>query len=112
MEIIREQIDGVLILTPQGTTIDAANIKDFKKEMASTCEPNSKQLLDMSKIQFIDSAGIGGLLSHLRQIGTAKAELKLCSITKQVRALFELVRLHHLFDIYNTREEALKAFHA
>jgi anti-sigma B factor antagonist len=31
-------------------------------------------------------------------------------VTKPVRALFELVRMHRVFDIYNTREEALKAY--
>ena len=39
-------------------------------------------------------------------------DLKLCGMSKQVRALFELVRMHRIFDIYGTREEAVHAFTA
>ena len=37
-------------------------------------------------------------------------DLKLCNVTKPVRALFELIRMHRIFDIVNTREEAVQAF--
>jgi anti-sigma B factor antagonist len=50
------------------------------------------------------------MLSCLRQLSGKGGDLKLCSMSRQVRALFELVRMHRIFDIYATKEEAVKAF--
>jgi len=41
---------------------------------------------------------------------TKGGDLKLCSMSKQVQALFELVRMHRIFDIYNSKEDAVRAF--
>ena len=49
------------------------------------------------------------MLSCLRQLSTKGGDLKLCSMSKQVRALFEL-GMHRIFDIYGTREEAVRTF--
>jgi len=46
----------------------------------------------------------------LRQLNASGAELKLCGMSKPVRAVFELVRMHRIFDIYDTREQAVGAF--
>ena len=60
----------------------------------------------------MDSSGCGAILSYLRQLNTVGGDLKLCCINKPVRALFQLVRMHRIFDILNTREEAVKAYQA
>jgi anti-sigma B factor antagonist len=64
----------------------------------------------MSELKFVDSSGLGAILSCLRQQNASGGELKLCGMLKPVRALFELVRMHRIFDMYNTREEAIMAF--
>ena len=50
------------------------------------------------------------MLSCLRQLNAAGGDLKLCGMSKAVRAVFELVRMHRIFDIYDTREQAVSAF--
>ncbi|HUA85707.1 MAG TPA: STAS domain-containing protein [Bryobacteraceae bacterium] len=50
------------------------------------------------------------MLSCLRQLSAKNGDLKLFGMSKQVRGLFELVRMHRIFDIYPTREEAIRAF--
>jgi anti-sigma B factor antagonist len=50
------------------------------------------------------------LLSCLRQVNAKGGDLKLCCLTKQVRVIFELVRLHRIFELFDTREAAAKAF--
>jgi anti-sigma B factor antagonist len=66
-------------------------------------------VLDLSQVRFVDSSGLGSILSCLRQMNAKGGELNLCGITKQVRALFDLVRMHRIFDIYDTRDEAVRA---
>ncbi len=91
-------------------TLDAGNEKRFKKEVISALEPNSKVVLDLSEVDFIDSSGLGVILSCYRHLQAASGDLKLCCLNEQVRTLFELVRMHRIFDIYSTSEEALSSF--
>jgi anti-sigma B factor antagonist len=67
-------------------------------------------ILDLGRLRFIDSSGLGAMLSCLRQLNAAGGDLKLCGMSKAVRAVFELVRMHKIFDIYGTREQAVSAF--
>jgi anti-sigma B factor antagonist len=69
-------------------------------------------VFDLSRLRFTDSSGLGALISCLRKVNANGGDLKLCAMSDQVRALFELVRMHKVFDIYATREEAVRAFGA
>ena len=71
---------------------------------------SNKVIFDLSQLLFVDSSGLGAFLSALRTLNTQGGDLKLCGMTKQVRVLFELVRMHRIFEIFNTQEEALRAF--
>ncbi len=110
MDITREKVGDVLIVAPQVENLDASNTKEFRRDIESLIEPKGKVVLDLSKVTFVDSSGCGAILSYLRQLNTAGGDLKLCGISKPVRALFQLVRMHRIFDILNTREEAVKAY--
>ena len=67
-------------------------------------------VIDLARLRFMDSSGLGAMLSCLRQLSAKGGDLKLCCMSKQVRAAFELVRMHRIFDIFNSREEAVRAF--
>jgi anti-sigma B factor antagonist len=110
MEIAQETIDQVTIVILPGENLDTANAKDFKREIVSALEGQSKVIFDLSRLKFVDSSGLGAILSCLRQLNAKGGDLKLCGMLKPVRALFELVRMHRIFDIYNTRDEAIAAF--
>ena len=71
---------------------------------------DAKVVFDMSTLRFVDSSGLGALLSCLRQLNSVGGDMNLCGMSKQVRALFELVRMHRIFDIFNTPEEAVRSF--
>ena len=108
MRVTSETSDSVTIVMLHGDSLDAGNVADFKREMAPLIEGSVKMVMDLSAVQFVDSSGLGGILSCLRLISGQGGALVLCSMTKPVRTLFELVRMHRIFDIVNTREEALK----
>jgi len=110
MEVILEVTNNVAVLVLPGMNLDAGNAKEFKRDILPVLEGKPKVILDMSELKFVDSSGLGAILSCLRQQNANGGELKLCGMLKPVRALFELVRMHRIFDLYNTREEALTAF--
>jgi anti-sigma B factor antagonist len=110
VDLNREMVGDVLVVTPKGDYLDASNIKDFKREMTPLIESHHKIIMDLGHVQLVDSSGCGAFISFLRQLKAKDGDMKLCAITRPVRALFELVRMHRIFDIFNTRDEAVKAF--
>jgi anti-sigma B factor antagonist len=100
-----ENASGVLI-TIEDQNLDAGNSKVFKEEIQRHLDSNTLAILDLSALKFVDSSGLGALLSCLRIMNNKESQLKLIGLTKPVRALFELVRMHRIFSIYNSLEEA------
>lgn len=112
MEIAVEKLGAVAVAVIPVDELDAGNAGELKRDMAPILEVSSKVVIDLSRLRFVDSSGLGAMLSCLRQLSAKGGDLKLCGMSKQVRAAFELVRMHRIFDIFATREEAVGAFQA
>ena len=111
MDIPVERVGDVAVVAVPVDELDAGNTAEFKRDMAPVLQSNNKLVLDLSRLRFVDSSGLGAMLSCLRQLTAKGGDLKLCGMSNQVRALFELVRMHRIFDIYGTWEDAVNAFH-
>ena len=112
MNITAEKIADVVVITVHAKALDAANSDEFKKDIGPLIEDQRKAVLDFAEVGFVDSSGLGAVLSTLRQLTGRGGDLKVCSVSKPVRVIFELVRFHRILDILNTREEAMRAFRA
>ena len=110
MQTRLEKMADITILVISGENLDHSTANELKENMVSVLKPNQKIIFDMSQLQFVDSSGLGVLLSCLRKLHAVGGELKISGLTEKVSALFDLVRMHRIFDIYNTREEACGAF--
>jgi len=110
MDIVLEQQGEVTVATVPVEELDASNAGDFKRDMAPVIEAHARLVLDLSRVRFVDSSGLGAFISCLRKLNAKGGDLKLCGMSKAVRAVFELVRMHRVFDILATREEAVRAF--
>jgi anti-sigma B factor antagonist len=100
----------VAVVELREKALDASNSESFKKTIAGTLETFQKVIIDLSRVEFIDSSGCGALLSCLRQLSDRKGELRICGVQKNVQRLFELVRMNRIVDIYPTKEDAVKGF--
>lgn len=110
MDIAVEKVGDVNVAAIPVDELDASNAGEFKRDIAPILQTGTKLVLDLSRLIFVDSSGLGAMLSCLRQMTARNGDLKVCGMSKDVRGLFELVRMHRIFDIYNTREEAVGAF--
>jgi anti-sigma B factor antagonist len=110
MEIPVDNVDSVGVALIPVDELDASNAGEFKRDIGPVLQANTKLVLDLGHLRFVDSSGLGAMLSCLRQLSAKGGDLKLCGMSSQVRALFEIVRMHRIFDIYGTKEEAVKAF--
>ena len=109
MNINTEEVDGILVAHLHEDALDASNAREFKTRVAGMIRPGTKLIFDLSTLKFVDSSGLGALLSCLRQLNASGGALKLYAMVKPVRALFELVRMHRVFEIFNTQEEAIRS---
>lgn len=99
--------DGVLVVRPMEKRIDAATALDFKGTMVNYISSgNMKIVLDLSNVDFVDSTGLGMIVSTLKTLGR-DGIMAICSPTDIVSSLFHLTRMHRLFDIVPTVEEAV-----
>jgi anti-sigma B factor antagonist len=110
LQLTIDKVENVTVVTIPGATLDASNTKEFKADVAPLLSSGSKLIFDLHNLKFVDSSGLGAMLSSLRSINGLGGDLKLCAMNKPVRALIELVRMHRVFEIFNTREEALRSF--
>ncbi len=108
MNVIREQQATVIEMTV--TTLNVNNVKEFKSDVEPYLESETHIILDLAKLTFVDSSGLGSFLFCLKRLNQKGGELKLCNVSKPVRILFEMVRLHQIIEIFNSREEALASF--
>ncbi len=67
-------------------------------------------LLDLTLVEFIDSIGISSLVAGLKQMRARGGDLKLIGLQPPARAIFELMMLNQVFEIYDTEKDALKGF--
>lgn len=95
-------IDGQLIV---------GNRQDLKQKMLEELEGGARKLLvDFSKTGYIDSSGLGVLVSLSKKIREQGGELRLAALNDDLRTLFELTKLDTLFQIAETRAQALASF--
>ncbi len=87
-------------------------ISDAVKEQLNNLfsKPNTKLILNLEEIKFIDSSGFGVLLSVMKTASINYGQFKLCSINKEVMDLFKLLQLQNVFDIYNNLDDCLNSF--
>jgi anti-anti-sigma factor len=111
MEISHLVQDRALIITPLGEHLDARESSEFKEKIFELLDQTTppRVIFDFKKLQFIDSSGLGCLLSILRKLNSRGTPLKLANLSEPVRSLFELVLMHKIFDIAPDLGAALKS---
>ena len=71
---------------------------------------NTRIVFDMAQLNYMDSSALGAVVGCLKHLREVEGDLKLCAMTSRVRALFELVRMHQVFEIFDTRQSAVDSF--
>ena len=102
--------NDVLVIELREDNLDASNVREFKDAVQAVIHERTRVVLDMSGVKFVDSSGLGALISCLRQQNSRHGDFKLCAMSKTVRALFELMRMHRVFNIHDSREDAIRSF--
>lgn len=109
MQIDRTQKDQLLLVKPLEKTIESANSRDFKTKLVDMInEGHHLMILNLSQVEFMDSSGLGCLISILKLLATHQGNLALYNVQEPVKRIFTLTRLNQVFSIYSTEEEAMQ----
>ncbi len=110
MELRVREEDEVVILDLAGE-LDLYSAGELKQTLTGTMERGRfNVLVNFEKVSYVDSSGIGVLISFLTKLKKEGGACKLVNVRGSVRMVFELTRLHKLFQIFETEEEALASF--
>ncbi|UCD63439.1 MAG: STAS domain-containing protein [Candidatus Zixiibacteriota bacterium] len=110
MEIELREEGGVVVLTLKGR-LDLASgsgLKDQVKDLLS--REKSLLHLNLSHVDFINSSGLGVLVSIMKEARLRKGRLTLSNLASYVQEIFEITQLSHIFEIFPTESEALKSY--
>lgn len=111
MNIATESIRGITVLLVREDRFDANNSEELKAELHRLFDSGSKDLIiDLKDVLFIDSSGLGVLVSGYKNAAILHGTLKLSNLQPQVKSMFELTRLHKVFDIFLTLDDALESY--
>jgi anti-sigma B factor antagonist len=107
MNLFDEAHDGVLVVRVQDTRIDASRAPGFKGEITRRVEAGqTKLVLDLTLVEFIDSVGLGALVSCFKRVGS-RGKLVIVGAKGAVSRLFSLTRMDRVFPLAPTVEEAV-----
>ena len=110
MRLAGNKVDGILVVTVAEKRIDAVVVPDFKSRLGSWIEEgNRKIVLDLFEVDFIDSSGLGAIVSVLKALEN-NGDLVICRVKEPVMGLFRLIRMNRVFQFFTTVEEATNAF--
>lgn len=108
MNITTEKHADKTLLQIQEERIDAhnsSNLKDYILRLLDSGE--IRLVVDLGQVRFIDSSGLGALLSGFKNAGLRQGSLTLVGLQPRVQSMFELTRLHRVFEIYPSVKDAL-----
>jgi anti-sigma B factor antagonist len=101
---------GVAVVQVEGQLI-VGNRQELKDLIQAALDRGDRRLLiDFSRTGYIDSSGLGALVSISKKIREAGGELRLSGLNEDLRSLFELTKLDTLFAIAETPKQALASF--
>ena len=107
MSVVQKTVENLTVVQPSLETLDTRNVSDFRESIQSLLMEGKNLVLDMSNITFVDSAGLGALLSALKQVSSVGGSLRLACLNDDVLNLFRLVRMNRVFEIFDSVDEAI-----
>ncbi|MGI4756904.1 MAG: STAS domain-containing protein [Janthinobacterium lividum] len=111
IKVSTRQVDGVTILDLSGRiTLGEGSVvvRDAVRDLLAKGDKNI--LLNLGDVSYIDSSGIGELVSAFTSVKNAGGELKLLNLTKKVHDLLQITKLYTVFDVKDDETSAVGSF--
>lgn len=105
-----EKSNDVLVCALEGE-INITNSPELRKAFEDIIRRNEKKVLvDFSSVSYIDSSGLATLIEMFQRLKKIGGRLRFSDMDQKIKNIFEITKLHKLFEIFETRDAALKDF--
>ncbi|HEY0307527.1 MAG TPA: STAS domain-containing protein [Acidobacteriaceae bacterium] len=111
MKIATRQLDGITVLDLGGRITlgeGSVQLRDAVRDLIS--KGQKKIVLNLADISYMDSSGMGELVTAYTSVKNQGGELKLVNLTKKIEDLMQITKLVTVFDIYDDEAKAIAAF--
>jgi anti-sigma B factor antagonist len=111
MKIATHQVDGITVLDLSGRITlgeGSVQLRDAIRDLISKGQKNI--VLNLGDVSYMDSSGVGELVTAYTSVKNQGGELKLVNLTKKIEDLMAITKLATVFDIHNDEASAIKAF--
>jgi anti-sigma B factor antagonist len=105
------QVNDVTVVDVSGRITlgeGASALRDLLRDL--NAKGDKKILLNLGEVSYIDSSGIGELVSAFTSVSNAGGTLKLLSLTKRVQDLLQITKLYTVFDVHDDEAHAVRSF--
>ncbi|MGA3159792.1 MAG: STAS domain-containing protein [Terracidiphilus sp.] len=111
LKIASKEVKGVTVLDLSGQIVLGEGSVQLRDAIRGLIGKGTKHiLLNMGNVDYIDSSGLGELVSAFTTAKNQHAEVKLLKLTRKVQGLLQLTKLYTVFDIYDDDASALASF--
>ncbi len=107
----KRQVDSVTVIDMSGKIIlgeETAQLRETVKKILS--EGNDRILLNLSDVTYIDSSGLGLLVSCFATTSRKGGQIKLLNLTNKVKEVLQITKLSTVFDIFEDENKAIQSF--
>jgi anti-sigma B factor antagonist len=111
MKLSYQERDGIVILEPKGKILGGPDATTLKDQLQSLIDAGkTKVIIDLADVDYMNSTGLGILISTLTTLKRAQGELKLANVTDKIQSLLTITKLVTVFDDFESVDEAVAAF--
>jgi len=111
MKIKERARDGVVILEVSGKVMGGPDADLFKETLSGLINRGDPRVvLDLSKVTWVNSTGLGILISGYTSLKNANGEMKLLNVSDRIESIFMVTKLFSIFDAYKDEDEAVASF--
>ena len=103
VKLVDAYVNGTTLeVMVNASRLDASTAREFKKRCEEVWRPDVAAIsADLAQVSFLDSSGVGALLSLYQRLPSSNPSVKLRRVQPAVQAVIELLRLHRIFEIEN-----------
>ncbi len=112
VKLTSRQVGDVTVMDAAGRVTLGEGASAFRDAIRSfAAKGDKKLLLNLADVSYIDSSGIGEMVSGFTTVTNGGGQLKLVGLSKRVKDLLQITKLYTVFEVYDDEAEAVRSFH-
>ena len=102
--------EGIAVIRCRGRVVFGEEADELRRVVLDLLNKTQRIVLDFAWIEYLDSSGLGVLVASMISARHHRAEIKLAALGSKARQVLTIAKVHRLFEVYDSADEAIKSF--